>query len=74
MPSAVHRSLPRAFPDPRRRADAEKLTSWLEWLLHPDEHDHDRHPSTQRRQGGGTGPAVHDGTTADKNGSILHQP
>jgi hypothetical protein len=28
--------------DSRMRSNAEKLVSWLEWLLHPEEHDYDR--------------------------------
>ncbi len=28
--------------DSRMRSNAEKLVSWVEWLLHPEEHDYDR--------------------------------
>jgi hypothetical protein len=28
--------------DSRMRRNAEKLASWVEWLLHPEEHDYDR--------------------------------
>lgn len=39
--------------DSRLRPNAERLTSWVEWLLHPEEHSYDRtvfHPGGEKRE------------------------
>ncbi|GAB3436199.1 hypothetical protein [Actinophytocola sediminis] len=39
--------------DSRLRGNAERLTSWVEWLLHPEEHGYDRtvfHPGGRKQE------------------------
>ena len=59
--------------DSRMRDNAEKLTSWLEWLLHPEEHDYDRTviypPNGEKREEPGR--RYETGTTADPKGNEL---
>jgi hypothetical protein len=59
--------------DSRMRPNAEKLTSWLEWLLHPEEHDYDRTviypPNGEKREEPGR--RYETGTTADPKGNEL---
>lgn len=59
--------------DSRMRGNAEKLTSWLEWLLRPEEHDYDRtviHPPNGDKVEE-SGRRYQTGTTADPKGIEL---